>query len=89
MAMKRKSQFSEFSGVLPSHMKPDFWEVYARHVIDYVKPGCFPDLTNLDQPDLQSLASDTGIEVTTAIPESNLEAESRYVQLVPGMSANE
>lgn len=66
---------------LPPHTKLDYWECYAKIVLEELFPGKFCDLHLADKPDLQDHSGCIGIEVTRAENPKQLEAESIYSNL--------
>jgi len=65
---------------LPGHTKLDYYECYAKIVLEE-----FFSYNNLlldDKPDLQDIQNSIGIEVTTAEEPKMLEAENLYLKLI-------
>ena len=68
-------------GTLPSHMKIDIWEEYARVVLNWLEPADYSGLTTADKPDLVDEANDLGVEVTWSLPEGSQEIDALYLRL--------
>ena len=66
---------------LPPHTKLNYWECYAKIVLEELFPEKFCDLRLADKPDLQDRNGYVGIEVTRAENPRQLEAESIYSNL--------
>lgn len=66
---------------LPPHTKLNYWECYAKIVLEELFPEMFCDLRLADKPDLQDRNGYVGIEVTRAENSKQLEAESIYSNL--------
>lgn len=66
---------------LPPHTKLDYWECYAKIVLEELFPEKFCNLLLADKPDLQDSNGYVGIEVTRAENPKQLEAESIYSNL--------
>ena len=66
---------------LPSHTKFDYYECYAKIILETTFPKQFDNLKVKDKPDLQSEEKSIGIEVTIAEEQDSLEAEQLYLQL--------
>lgn len=66
---------------LPSHTKFDYYECYAKIILENTFPKQFDNLKVKDKPDLQSKEKNIGIEVTIAEKQDSLEAEQLYLQL--------
>lgn len=66
---------------LPQHTKLDYWECYAKIVLEELFPEKFCDLRLADKPDLQDNDGCVGVEVTIANNPKQLEAESLYSTL--------
>ena len=63
-------------------MKKYRWEeCYAKLVLEQVLPSRFYQLDILDKPDLQNINADVGVEVTTALSESDMEKDHLFSQL--------
>lgn len=63
---------------LSHHTKLDYWECYAKIVLEDLLPNDFFNLILADKPDLQGANGDVGIEVRRAENPKQLEAESLY-----------
>ena len=59
---------------LPSHTKLDYDECYAKIVLEKFYPDQYENLQISDKPDLRDISNNIGIEVTSAIPQSEQEA---------------
>ena len=59
---------------LPSHTKLDYDECYAKIVLEKFFPDQYENLQISDKPDLRDISNNIGIEVTSAIPQSEQEA---------------
>lgn len=60
-----------YHGVLPSHMKINIWEEYARVVLKWLQPANYSGLTAADRPDLVDATNNLGVEVTRSLPEGS------------------
>jgi hypothetical protein len=65
---------------LPKHTKVDYYECYAKIVLEEMFPERFSDLVILDKPDLQNAQLNIGVEVTSSINPKQKEAEELYVK---------
>lgn len=65
---------------LSEHIKPDYYECYAKIVLEEMFPDQFYELVILDRPDLQNDQLNVGIEVTSSINPKQKESESLYVK---------
>ncbi len=65
---------------LPNHTNLDYYECYAKVVLEEMFPNQFSDLAILDKPDLQNENFSVGIEVTSSINPKQQEAEALYVK---------
>lgn len=74
---------------LQKHTKLHYWECYAKILLENYFPQTFQGLSVEDKPDLQSCDGAKGIEVTRAIEEKQIEAESLYVDICYGRTRNE
>lgn len=70
-----------YHGSLPSHMKIDIWEEYARVVLNWLEPTNYSGLTAADKPDLVDETRDLGVEVTWSLPEGSQEIDALYLRL--------
>lgn len=66
---------------LPSHTTKDYWECYAKVVLEELYCEEFSDLLLKDKPDIQDISGKFGIEVTLAIDRDQIRAESIYTQI--------
>ncbi|OFS23018.1 hypothetical protein [Clostridium sp. HMSC19A10] len=66
---------------LPKHTKVDYYECYAKVVLEELYPEDFMNLEIKDKPDLQTNDGEWGIEVTNAIDKDQRNAESLYVDI--------
>lgn len=69
-----------YHGVLPSHMKIDIWEEYARVVLKWFQPANYSGLTTADKPDLVDATNNLGVEVTWSLPEGSQEIDALYLK---------
>ncbi len=65
---------------LPRHTKIDYYECYAKIVLEEMLPRQFSNLIISDKPDLQNAQLDLGVEVTSSIDQKQRNAESLYVK---------
>lgn len=65
---------------LPAHTKLDYYECYAKIVIEEMFPDQFSDLAIPDKPDLQNEKLNIGIEVTSSENASQKEVEALYIK---------
>lgn len=79
--MNEKRRKIRRDDVLPSHMKLDIWEVYARLILQLIDPGAYSGLQHGDKPDLFDAETSIGVEVTQAISSNNQEADALYAKL--------
>ena len=63
---------------LPKHTKLDYYECYAKIVLEELYSEQFVNLIIKDKPDLQSQDNDCGVEVTIAIDRNELQSEKLY-----------
>ena len=70
-----------YHGVLPSHMKIDIWEEYARVVLRWLKPVDYSGLVTADKPDLVDTVNDLGVEVTWSLPKGSKKIDALYSRL--------
>lgn len=63
---------------LPKHTKLDYYECYAKIVLEELYPEQFVNLRIKDKPDLQSQDNYCGVEVTIAIDRNELQSEKLY-----------
>ena len=70
-----------YHGALPSHMKIDIWEEYARVVLKWLEPADYSGLVMADKPDLVDAANDLGVEVTWSLPEGSKEIDALRLRL--------
>lgn len=66
---------------LPRHTTKDYWECYAKVVLEEIYSEEFSDLKLRDKPDIQDSIGKCGIEVTKAIDSQQTQAESVYTQI--------
>lgn len=69
-----------YHGVLPSHMKVDIWEEYARVVLKWLQPADYSGLTTADKPDLVDATNSLGVEVTWSLPRGSQEIDALYLK---------
>ena len=67
-------------GILPSHMKIDIWEEYARVVLKWLQLANYSGLTTADKPDLVDATNNLGVEVTWSLPEESHEIDALYLK---------
>lgn len=63
---------------LPEHTKLDYYECYAKIILETLFSDRYETLSLADKPDLQNLKKDIGIEVTTAVDSKRREAEKLW-----------
>ncbi len=61
--------------------KPDYYECYAKVVLEDLCPKEFVNLEIKDKPDLQMKDGKYGIEVTNSVDEKQLNAEGLYTKI--------
>lgn len=66
---------------LPPHTKLDYYECYAKIVLEDLFPVFISELLLKDKPDLQDIRSQVGIEVTIAEISETIEAQRLYSTL--------
>ena len=66
---------------LPPHTKLDYYECYAKIVLEDLFPVFISELLLKDKPDLQDILSQVGNEVTVAEISENIEAQRLYSTL--------
>lgn len=66
---------------LPPHTKLDYYECYAKIVLEDLFPVFISELLLKDKPDLQDIRSQVGIEVTVAEISETIEAQRLYSTL--------
>lgn len=64
-----------------NHSTLDYYECYAKIVLEELYPEEFQNLLIIDKPDLQSIDGSVGIEVTNAIDKNVMEAEKLYSEI--------
>lgn len=69
-----------YHGVLPSHMKNNIWEEYARVVLKWLQPADYSGLITADKPDLVDAANNLGVEVTWSLQEGSQEIDALYLK---------
>lgn len=70
----------EKSKPLPKHTKLDYYECYAKIVLEEMIPNQFVNMLIRDKPDLQNKQLNIGVEVTSSVNPKQKEAESLYVE---------
>ena len=70
-----------YHGTLPSHMKIDIWEEYARIVLKWLEPADYSGLTTADKPDLVDVTNNLGVEVTWSLQKGSQEIDALYLKL--------
>ena len=66
---------------LPKHTKFDYYECYAKIVLEELYSKEFANLEIEDKPDLQMEDGSLGVEVTISIDREQLKAESLYTDI--------
>lgn len=66
---------------LPKHTRLDYYECYAKIVLEELFPTEFVDLQIKDKPDLQMNNGEYGVEVTISQDKDQLKAESLYTDI--------
>ena len=66
---------------LPKHTKFDYYECYAKVVLEELYPEEFKDFEIKDKPDLQMKYGDLGVEVTNSVDKDQLKAEGLYIDI--------
>lgn len=66
---------------LPKHPGLDYYECYAKVVLEELFPTEFVDLEIKDKPDLQTNDGEYGIEVTRAIDSDSIRADELYTDI--------
>lgn len=66
---------------LPHHTKFNYYECYAKIVLENLFPSSFGELLLQDKPDLQDIQNQIGIEVTISETSETMEAERLYSNL--------
>lgn len=66
---------------LPKNTKVNYYECYAKILLEEIYPNEFMELQIADKPDLQSKDNISGIEVTISEEEEQLKAESLYTDI--------
>lgn len=67
---------------LPMHTKVDYYESYAKVVLEELYPEEFVNIEIKDRPDLQMNDGEWGIEVTNSIDEDQREIDRLYVGIL-------
>jgi len=65
---------------LPAHTKLDYYECYAKIVLEEIFPEQFFDLIISDKPDLQNIDLNIGIEVTSSENSNQKEVDALYTK---------
>lgn len=76
--LRRWIKINNWIEPLPKHTKLDYYECYAKIVLEEFYPEQFINLKIKDKPDLQSKDDNFGVEVTIAIDRMELQAENLY-----------
>ena len=66
---------------LPKHTKFDYYECYAKVVLEELYPEEFKNLEIKDKPDLQMKYGGVGVEVTNSVDKDQLKAEGLYIDI--------
>ena len=74
---------------LPEHTKLDYYECYAKIILEALFSDRYETLSLADKPDLQNLKKDIGIEVTTAVDSKRREAEKLWYTIANGSPREE
>lgn len=69
-----------YHGVLPTHMKINIWEEYARVILKWLQPAEYSGLITADKPDLVDAANNLGVEVTWSLQEGSQEIDALYLK---------
>lgn len=72
---------SKWTEPLPKHTKLNFYECYAKIVLEDLYPTEFFNLEINDKPDLQMINKEYGIEVTNGNDKDDIKAEKLYTDL--------
>ena len=73
----------DFSGKrLPNHTKVDYYEVFAKILLEDIFPNEFKNLKTADKPDLHDLDGGIGIEVTRSCNEKNEKNSAIYRKIL-------
>ena len=67
---------------LPAHTKYKYEECFAKIILEHLFPQRYIDLKIEDRPDLQDLKHQIGVEVTSAVPPEDREANSLWTSTV-------
>lgn len=59
---------------LPEHTRVDYYECYAKVILEDLFPERYVNLCVSDKPDLQNIEKNIGVEVTSAVPAEQREA---------------
>lgn len=70
---------------LPPHTKLNYYECYAKVILENLFPDEYKDLKIADKPDLVNETTKVGIEVTSAIPQKHREAVQLW-SMIPYVS---
>lgn len=74
---------------LPDHTNKDYYECYAKVVLEELYPEQFVNLKIEDKPDLQTNDGEWGVEVTNSMDRDQLNAESLYLKITYNKVRNE
>ena len=66
--MKQTIAARDYNKPLPKHTKTNFWECYARLVLQFIDDKAYSGLVLSDKPDLINPNVSLGVEVTDALP---------------------
>ncbi|WP_010241328.1 hypothetical protein [Clostridium arbusti] len=66
---------------LPDHTNKDYYECYAKVVLEELYPKEFLNLEITDKPDLETKNGEYGIEVTNARDKDQMNAENLYSRI--------
>ena len=66
---------------LPTELSKEYWETFAKLILEYFFPEKFYDLSVDDEkPDLRNVSANIGIEVTSVENEKSREIDSLYTR---------
>lgn len=73
---------SKWTRPLKEHTKLDYWECYAKIVLEDIYPKDFKGIEIKDKPDLQMKNGEYGVEVTNSRDREQINAEKLYAKVV-------
>ena len=68
--------------------KPNYYECYAKVVLEELYPKEFVNLQLKDKPDLQMKDGEYGVEVTNSVDEKQLNSEGLYTKILNNTARN-